>query len=88
TRPDINVNGHMYGELSVKDTGSGIAPDLIGTLFERGTSVKGEGHGLGLAIVAGLVENWHGWVSCRTEPGEGTTFHVLLPYRLAGGEAE
>ncbi|HET7370471.1 MAG TPA: HDOD domain-containing protein [Gammaproteobacteria bacterium] len=89
TRAGVNVNGHMYGELSVHDTGDGIARDLIGTLFERGTSVKGEGHGLGLAIVAELVESWRGWVSCRTEPGEGTIFHVLLPYRLAAGrEAE
>lgn len=89
TRAGVNVNGRMYGELSVHDTGDGIAPELLAHLFERGASVKGAGHGLGLAIVAELVESWRGWVSSRTEPGEGTTFHVLLPYRLAtGGEAE
>jgi signal transduction histidine kinase/HD-like signal output (HDOD) protein len=81
TRGHVNVNGRMYVEMVVGDTGSGVPPELMGTLFERGTTSKGESRGLGLAIVSELVEGWQGSVSCRSEPGEGTRFHVLLPYR-------
>lgn len=67
--------------ISVRDTGTGIAPELVPRLFDefvQGARQAG-GTGLGLALSRDLVE-WHGGrIEVETEPGEGTSFHVLLP---------
>ncbi|MGH2734371.1 MAG: sensor histidine kinase [Actinomycetota bacterium] len=71
-------------EISVKDTGPGIAPDELPHVFERfhrGSTARSSspgGAGLGLAIAASLVRSMGGDVSVRSEPGEGTTFSVEL----------
>ncbi|HET7569129.1 MAG TPA: HDOD domain-containing protein [Gammaproteobacteria bacterium] len=86
TRAGINVNGRMHGELSVRDGGHGVDPEMMDRLFRQGTTAKGAGRGLGLSIVAQLVAGWGGSIRCRSAPGEGTVFDVLLPYREAPGE--
>ena len=70
-----------YALLSVTDTGSGIAPELIDRVFEPffTTKPEGQGSGLGLAIVYGVVQQHEGMVHCYSEPGVGTTFKVYLP---------
>ncbi len=88
TRPGVNVNGRMFARMSIKDNGKGIAPALLDTVFRSGTSNKGDGRGLGLSIVAGLVADWGGSISCASEPESGTTFDVLLPYDSAPGDKE
>ncbi|TVS17677.1 MAG: sensor histidine kinase [Gammaproteobacteria bacterium] len=66
-------------EIRVTDSGPGIPPDLLERVFEAGVSVKGSGRGLGLSIVKRLVEELGGSVFCRSKPGAGTSFVVLLP---------
>ncbi|MCX6905857.1 MAG: ATP-binding protein [Verrucomicrobia bacterium] len=67
--------------LSVRDTGSGIAADIMPRIFDPffTTKAPGQGTGLGLAAVSGIVKQHAGWVEVESPPGQGTTFHVLFP---------
>jgi len=78
-------------ELTVTDTGCGIAPDDIRRVFERfykadrARSREGEGSGLGLAIARHTVEAHGGRIAVQSTPGRGASFVVLLPsFRGAG----
>ncbi len=66
--------------MVVADTGSGIPPGLLHSIFEPFVTTKGEkGTGLGLWIVKGVVENHGGKVSVRSKLGQGTVFRIELP---------
>ncbi|MBX3030133.1 MAG: HAMP domain-containing protein [Chloroflexi bacterium] len=66
--------------VSVRDTGRGIDPALLGTVFERfSRSPDSTGSGLGLAIARALVEAHGGTITAASEPGSGTTMTVRLP---------
>lgn len=65
-------------ELRVRDTGSGIPPELLPRVFEPHFSTRSTGAGLGLAIVRKLVESWDGTVVADSSPGQGTTITMLL----------
>ena len=69
--------------IRVADTGRGIAPEVIGEIFEPGFTTKGEriGMGLGLAITRQIVDQHAGDISVESEPGRGTTFDVYIPLR-------
>ncbi len=71
-------------ELEVEDTGTGIAEDLQGRIFEPHFSTRTAGTGLGLAIVRRLVESWDGSVRVRSAPGKGTTMTLRLRIAEAG----
>jgi PAS domain S-box-containing protein len=73
-----------YACVSLRDSGTGIAPDAMGHLFEPFFTTKepGRGTGLGLAIAFGIVEQHGGWIDVETEVGRGTVFRTYLP--LAG----
>ncbi|MFI5335219.1 MAG: nitrogen regulation protein NR(II) [Opitutales bacterium] len=68
-------------EISVRDTGTGIPPEIQGKLFEPffTTKPKGKGTGLGLATVLHLVRRHHGFVLMQTEVGKGTCFACHFP---------
>ncbi len=68
-------------QLSISDSGPGIAPDIKKKIFDPYFTTKdtGKGTGMGLAIVHGIVKSYGGFISLYSEPGEGTAFHVLLP---------
>jgi CheY-like chemotaxis protein len=76
-----------YAELAVADGGSGIAPEVLERMFDPFFSTKeiGQGTGMGLSIVHGVVHDHGGHVLVESGRGAGTTFRVLLP--LAGQEA-
>ncbi|MFC1867682.1 PAS domain S-box protein [Thermodesulfobacteriota bacterium] len=71
----------VYLRLTVRDTGHGIDPENIGKIFDPYFTTKqvGEGSGMGLAVVHGILKSHSGDIKVESEPGKGTTFQVLLP---------
>ncbi len=71
------ANGEV--QLSVTDTGSGIAPEELPNIMEPLFSTKARGLGLGLAIAKAIVEKHRGRITAESAPGKGSTFTVVLP---------
>jgi signal transduction histidine kinase len=71
--------------LSVRDTGTGIPPEVMPRLFEPFFTTKeaGKGTGLGLSTVYGIVQQHNGWVEVASEFGHGAEFTVYLPVQEA-----
>lgn len=71
--------------VAIKDTGIGIKPEDIGSIFLPFFSTKPEvkGTGLGLSVSYGIVKKHHGEIRVESQPGEGATFTVLLPIKDA-----
>jgi CheY-like chemotaxis protein len=67
--------------LVVSDTGTGIAPDVLPHIFEPFYTTKGpgDGSGLGLAQVYGIVKQHDGYIDVRSQVGVGTTFVIYIP---------
>ncbi|MCX5877409.1 MAG: PAS domain S-box protein, partial [Deltaproteobacteria bacterium] len=70
-----------YLKLEVSDTGYGIEPKILEKIFEPYFTTKqfGEGTGMGLAVVHGIVKSHHGHIAVHSELGNGTSFDVYLP---------
>lgn len=77
-----------YLRISVKDTGVGMDQETMEKIFDPfyTTKAKGEGTGLGLAVVHSIVSSCKGRITVESSPGEGATFNVILP--LLDDEAE
>jgi signal transduction histidine kinase/CheY-like chemotaxis protein len=78
-----------YVRVTVRDTGHGIAPEVIDRIFEPFFTTKpaGRGTGLGLALVHSVVTEHQGYIDVASELGRGTTFTVWMP-RIEGAAAE
>jgi PAS domain S-box-containing protein len=85
--PHPAAAGAPHLRLRLSDTGSGIPPELLGKIFEPFFTTKpvGEGTGLGLAAVHGIVSGHGGVIEVASTPGVGTTFSLFLP--VAGDSA-
>ncbi|MBN1260683.1 MAG: PAS domain-containing protein [Anaerolineae bacterium] len=77
--PDMPPGAWIH--LALQDTGTGIAPDVLPHIFEPffTTKAPGQGSGLGLSQVHGIVGSHEGAVHVESEPSNGTTFHIYLP---------
>jgi len=79
-----------YQKLKVRDTGHGMPPQVVERIFDPFFSTKepGEGTGLGLSVVHGIVMKHGGGIDVISKPGEGTTFEVYFPSLGEVGERE
>lgn len=79
TGRDVQDLPHI--RLSVSDTGVGMSTDILGKAFTPffTTKKQGEGSGMGLSIVHGIVTSLKGRIYPHSEPGKGSTFHIYLP---------
>jgi PAS domain S-box-containing protein len=86
----IETKPGYYLRLSVHDTGAGMPQALIERIFEPyfTTKEKGQGTGLGLALVHGIVKLCGGGITVASEPGRGTTFEVFFPEMQTGDLVE
>ena len=77
--PGLNVG--PYAEITVSDTGHGMAPEVMERIFDPyfTTKEKGVGTGMGLAVVHGIVKSHGGAITAESKPGKGSSFYVYLP---------
>lgn len=84
--PPLYPGPHL--RLTVRDTGQGMPPEVMERIFEPFFTTKpaGEGTGMGLSVVHGIIAKHEGVITVESTPGQGTTFTIYLP-RLDGTTA-
>jgi PAS domain S-box-containing protein len=77
----VDLKPGRYLKLTVSDTGCGMTPEIIAAIFDPYFTTKdlGEGTGLGLAVVHGIVQEYGGDIRVQSDPGKGTTFSIFFP---------
>jgi signal transduction histidine kinase len=70
-------------EVTIRDTGSGMAAETLSHLFQPFFTTKAQGTGLGLVITRQIIDQHRGAITCDSAPGQGTTFTIRLPLTRA-----
>jgi PAS domain S-box-containing protein len=85
---DLRLAPGRYLHVSVSDTGKGMDGETMARIFDPFFTTKGvgEGAGMGLAVVDGIVNSYGGTVRVESAPGQGAAFHIYLP--AAAGEPD
>lgn len=80
THPELSQAGEHL-RLTIADNGCGMAPETINRIFEPFFTTKeiGEGTGLGLSVVHGVMQRHHGAITVQSEPNVGTRFQLYFP---------
>jgi len=70
-----------YAQLSIEDDGSGMDEKTLRHIFDPFFTTKktGDGMGLGLSVVAGIIQGHHGFIEANSQPGKGSRFDIYLP---------
>ena len=79
TRPYIKSNGVPYIQIEFTDTGCGIPPEYLESIFNPFFTTKHTGSGLGLSISNQIVQEHKGYIDVESQPNNGSTFYVNLP---------
>lgn len=79
--PNSELKDGEYVRLTVSDNGCGMPPEIVDRIFEPffTTKAPGQGTGLGLSMVHGIVKNHGGAITVQSQPSQGTAFHIFFP---------
>jgi nitrogen-specific signal transduction histidine kinase/ActR/RegA family two-component response regulator len=88
-RMHLDAKVGAYVKITITDTGTGIAPDVLDRIFDPffTTKEQGQGTGLGLSTVRRIVKHQGGFLDVSTQMGRGTSFNVYLPALETGEES-
>lgn len=81
TTSENTLEGKRAVEISIRDTGSGMPPEVLEKIFNPFFTTKesGKGTGLGLSLVSEILEQHQGRIKAESKVGKGTTFRILIP---------
>lgn len=85
---DISMSGADRVKIVVADSGKGIAPEQLETIFTPYYTTKAEGTGLGLAVVQNIIEQHGGTIKAESPAGKGAIFTLWLPVKAKQKEVQ